>query len=293
MKRLMPVAAVLLLLLAEDAAADVVVFADGTRMSVRSYQLKGDVVVITTQDGKLRSVPSTYINLEATERLNGRPPTGSPTPSSPEPAAPPKPPTPSSPPSPPTTNVAPAAPTPVSSQASANSESASGSARDVPPPVWTNDELGVSLVIPSPAWQVQDMVASFDVAVQLEKQEGQARVTLALIRRPMRDYQDFQEVVREIETSVSAASTYRLLGSGPLSLGPYTAHELRFVKQVADLPVYNRIVAYYSEDLAYVLSLTCPESRLADNRDDFDSLVRGLVIKKAQENLTPRGRPSS
>src|SRR3989304_4207619 len=284
MKCFMPVCAILVLLLAGDAAADVVVFADGTRMSVRDYQVKGNVVVITTEDGKLRSVPSKYINLEATERLNGRPPTGSPTPSSPEPAAPPKPPTPSSPPSPPTT---------VSSQPSANSESASGSARDVPPPVWTNDELGVSLVIPSPAWQVQDMVASFDVAVQLEKQEGQARVTLALIRRPMRDYQDFQEVVREIETSVSAAPTSRLLGSGPLSLGPYTAHELRFVKQVADLPVYNRIVAYYSEDLAYVLSLTCPESRLADNRDDFDSLVRGLVIKKAQENLPPRGRPPS
>src|SRR3972149_3482172 len=97
MKRFMPVVAILVLLLAGDAAADVVVFADGTRMSVRGYQVKGNVLVIPPEDGKLRSVPSKYINLEATERLNGRPPTGSPTPSSPEPAAPPKPPPPSSP----------------------------------------------------------------------------------------------------------------------------------------------------------------------------------------------------
>src|SRR3972149_4856614 len=101
MKRFMPVVAILVLLLAGDAAADVVVFADGTRMSVRGYQVKGNVVVITTEDGKLRSVPSKYINLEATERLNGRPPTGSPTPSSPEPAAPPAAPAPPTPPAPP------------------------------------------------------------------------------------------------------------------------------------------------------------------------------------------------
>ena len=109
----------------------------------------------------------------------------------------------------------------------------------------------------------------------------------------MRDYESFLEVVGEIETSVSATSSYRSLGSGALDLGPYTAHELRFVKEIGELPIYNRIVAYYSEDLAYVLSLACPESRLAENQDEFDALVRGLVIKKAQAELSPRGKPQS
>jgi len=251
--------------LAAIANADVVVFVNGSRMSVQSYEVKGNVVVITTEDGKLRSVPSNTIDLEATERMNGfgqKPPTPPPPPSPPPAPAP-----------------ALTAPSPAPAEH--------------PPSVWTNDELGVSLVVPSDAWRVQDMVASFDVAVQLEKQEGEARATLALIRRPMRDYRAFREVVGELETSVSATSSYRFLGSGALDLGPYTAHDLRFIKEIAGLPVYNRIVAYYSQDLAYVMSLACPESRLAENEDDFDALVRGLVIKKMESELTPRGRPES
>jgi hypothetical protein len=269
--------AVPLLVLAGYVAADVVVFVDGTRMSVQQYEVKGNVVVITTEDGKLRSVPRNYINLEATERLNGSQqatpvvPVASPS-SSPPPA--------------------PAPPEPAAVAAPPAARPAPG-AIDMPPLVWTNDELGVSLVVPSAEWQVQDMVASFDIAVQLEKREGEARATLALIRRSMRDYEDFREVIGEIETSVSATASYRFLGSGPLRLGPHTAFELRFVKEIAELPVYNRIVAYYSEDLAYVLSVACPESRLAENQDDFDALVRGLVIKKAQAELTPRGKPDS
>ena len=284
MQRFMLVLAVPLLMLTGNAAADVVVFVDGTRMSVQHYELKGNLFVITTQDGKLLSVPSNYINLEATERLNGsRPAT---------PAAPVPPVTPVAP-ATPATPVAPPSPPPSPSPAPAPPEPAAVATSDMPPPVWTNDELGVSLVVPSEAWQVQDMVASFDVAVQLEKQEGEARATLALIRRSIQDYQDFRNVIGEIETSVSATASYRLLGSGPLDLGPYTAHELRFVKEIGELPIYNRIVAYYSENLAYVLSLACPESRLAENQDEFDALVRGLVIKKAQSELTPRGKPAS
>jgi hypothetical protein len=257
-------------------------------MPVQGYEVKGNVVVITTMDGKLRSVPRNYINLEATERLN-RPPEARqavPPPSPPPPSTPPPAPPPSTPPPP--------APTPAATPPKAPPARAPvAPASDIPPPVWTNDELGVSLVVPSSAWQVQDMVASFDVAVQLEKQEGEARATLALIHRSMRDYKRFQEVIREIESSVAAAPGFRFLGSGPLSLGPYTAYELRFIKQVVSVPVYNRIVAYYSKDLAYVLSLACPESRLTDNQDDFDSLARGLVIKKAREELTPKGKPES
>jgi hypothetical protein len=269
--RILLVVVVSLLAPVGSATADVVVFVDGSRMSVKRYEVKGTVVVITTQDDKLRSVPRNSIDLEATERMNGPHTTAVQSPA--PPAALPPTPTPAT----PTAAMPP--PTP--------------SASDMPPSVWTHDELGVSLVVPSAAWQVQDMVASFDVAVQLEKQEGEARATLALIRRPMRAYQDFREVVSEIETSVSATSSYRLLGSGPLELGPYTVHELRFVKEIGGLPVYNRIVAYYSEDMAYVLSLACPESRLAENQDDFDALVRGMVIKKPESELTPRGRPES
>jgi hypothetical protein len=58
------------------------------------------------------------------------------------------------------------------------------------------------------------------------------------------------------------------------------------VKSVGFVPVYNRLVVVYSRDLAYVLSLACPESREADNATDFEALVRGLVIKKSRKDLT-------
>ena len=297
MERLMPaptiLTVVLLLLLAGPAVADVVIFADGTRMQVQKYEIKKNFVVITTMDGKLQSIPSNYINLDATDRLNQRQP---PAPPAHQPAAVP----------PPDPNVStPVPPAAAPAPAPAVVEPADTlpepppaprrkiPASDIPPPVWTNDELGVSLVVPSTSWKVQDMVASFDVAVQLEKAEGDARATLALIRRSMRSYKDFRKVIGEVEASVAAAPGFRFLGSGPLDLGPYTAYELRFIKQVADLPVYNRIVAYYSKDLAYLLSLACPEPRLADNQDDFDGLARGLVIKKARKELTPKGKPEN
>jgi hypothetical protein len=50
--------------------------------------------------------------------------------------------------------------------------------------------------------------------------------------------------------------------------------------------VYNRLVVVYSRDLAYVLSLTCPESRVAENENDFEAMIRGLVIKKSRSDLT-------
>ena len=295
MERFVPAPTVmtaLLLLLAVAVAADVVIFTDGTRMRVQKYEIKNKVVVITTMDGKLRSIPSNYIDLDATERLNGRQrpqPSQKAQQATPAPPPAPKPsarPTPAV--APPATEPAPPLPEPPPARRRTIPKIP---ASDIPPPVWTNDELGVSLVVPSTAWQVQDMVASFDVAVQLEKKEGEARATLALIRRSMRNYKDFRKVIGEVESSVAAAPGFRFLGSGPLDLGPYTAYELRFIKQVADLPVYHRIVAYYSKDLAYLLSLACPETRLAENQDDFDSLARGLVIKKTRGELTPKGKP--
>ncbi len=73
-------AALVVLLLSWDADADVVVFSDGTRLTVQSYELKGDLVVITTLDGKIQSVARRFVDLEATERLNsnGQPQPGQP-----------------------------------------------------------------------------------------------------------------------------------------------------------------------------------------------------------------------
>ena len=73
----LPVATILVVLLflpAGAVAAEVLIFTDGARMQVQKYEIKKNVVVITTMDGKLRSIPSNYINLDATNRLNGRQP---------------------------------------------------------------------------------------------------------------------------------------------------------------------------------------------------------------------------
>ena len=65
------VVAVLVLFLPWNAtAAEIVAFADGTRLTVQSYELKDGLVVMTTLNGKLQSVPRSYVDLEITERLN-------------------------------------------------------------------------------------------------------------------------------------------------------------------------------------------------------------------------------
>ena len=46
-------------------------FVDGSRMAIQSYEIKGGTVQFTTTDGKLRSVPSSYVDLAATEEANG------------------------------------------------------------------------------------------------------------------------------------------------------------------------------------------------------------------------------
>src|SRR3972149_3101900 len=71
MQHLMRVVGIIVLALPWDASAEVVAFADGTRLPVESYELKGNLVVIRTLDGKLQSVPRSYVDLEATERMNG------------------------------------------------------------------------------------------------------------------------------------------------------------------------------------------------------------------------------
>ena len=70
------------------AAEQNIVFVDGSRMVVQSYELNGGTVEFTTTDGKLRVVPSTYIDLAATGEANGD---GGPSFASPAPAPSPPP----------------------------------------------------------------------------------------------------------------------------------------------------------------------------------------------------------
>jgi hypothetical protein len=130
------------------------------------------------------------------------------------------------------------------------------------------------------------MPPSFDVAVALDKESTEARATLALIRQKLRGRGDFREVVEQIEASISAAPGYQSISNTDIGLEPYQAHEFRFTKNVGFVSVYNRLVVVYSRDLAYVLSLTCPETRVAENESDFDALARGLVIKKSRNDLS-------
>ena len=276
------------------SAQTIVVFVDGTRMEVQSYEVKEGLVLLKTQEGKLMSVPRSYVNLVGTEQANranrgnaetSRPPARTPAPA-PKPPDPrelrsetvePEPPVraPEPPPPPAARAPAPATPPPPSPNFPAS-----------PPPVWSNEELHVSLVVPSAAWAIEEMPPSFDVAASLANASTEAKATLALIRQKLRGAGDFKNVVRDVERSLSQAPGFRQIANGPLTLEPYTAHEFRFVKDAGFVPVFNRLVIVYSRDLAYVLSLTCPESRTQENEADFEALVRGLVVKKSRKDLS-------
>ena len=130
------------------------------------------------------------------------------------------------------------------------------------------------------------MPPSFDVAVRFDNSATEARATLALVRQELRGKKEFQRVVANIETSIASAPGYKHISAGAIDLDPYQAHEFRFTKNVGFVGVYNRLVVVYSRDLAYVLSLTCPQSRVAENESDFEALTRGLVIKKSRNDLT-------
>ena len=55
-----------------SSARDVVVFTDGSRMEVQSYEVERALVVLISIKGKLFSVPASRVNLEATDRVNQR-----------------------------------------------------------------------------------------------------------------------------------------------------------------------------------------------------------------------------
>ena len=282
MKALLLLVAMFLVAPGLARAQTVVVFVDGTRMEVQSYEVKESIVLLKTREGKLMSVPRSYVNLVATEQVNRggaqtpRPParTPAPAPKPPDPRAlqsetiEPEPPVPAPVP-PPAPPAPPTSPTPAS-----------------PPPVWSNEELQVSLVVPSAAWVIEGMPPSFDVAASLSNASTEAKATLALVRQELRNQGDFRDVIRDVERSISQAPGFQPIANGPLTLEPYTAHEFRFVKDAGFVPVFNRLVIVYSRDLAYVLSLTCPETRTQENEADFEALVRGLVLKKSRKDLS-------
>ena len=45
-----------------------VYFVDGTRMEVRAFEIQGEIIVLMTLDGKLESVPRSFVDLEVTWR---------------------------------------------------------------------------------------------------------------------------------------------------------------------------------------------------------------------------------
>lgn len=290
MHRFMLTAGLIAYLVASSSSfADIVVFADGTQMEVSYYVIKGAMVLLTTPDGKLLSVPLAYVDMEATERENR----GAEAPEPPVPVPELPPPTTEAPSTPAREAQPEAGRQPTSRQPSPPVENPPVALSEpaLSPLVWTDEELGVSLVAPSGDWQMPPMTASADVAIQLTNPRTEARATLALIRKRMRNYNDFQKVAREIEDSLVAASSYQILGAGPLTVEPYTAYELRFSKDVRGVSFFYRVVVFYSRDLAYALSMSCPEEKLEENETEFEGLIQGLVIKKTRKDITPKGAP--
>ncbi len=300
MLRLIWTVSLLTFVSASASLADILVFTDGSQMEVQKYEVKEAVVLMTTLDGQLRSVPKSYVDIISTEKANRRT-TDSPgveqKPTAPrQEAAPPSPKEPPAFKEPPT--IESPQPKTIAPEKPATRTATAVPASTVPkpltpPPVWTDEELKVSLVIPSSAWNVETQTDSFDVAVRLSNHDTGARATLALVRKRMRDFGDFQEVVREIETSLASSQGHQSLGTGLLTVDPYTAHELRYLKTTDGMTYYTRMVVYYSRDLAYVLSLTCLQDALEQTEEDFDALVSGLVIKKVRKDITPKGVPRS
>lgn len=295
MRVLWVLASMFIATMSSAAVEQTIVFVNGTRMAIQSYEVKGGSVQFTTLEGRLQSVPRSYVNLVATEEANrggssdeparapAPPPPPPPTPAPPEPEPEPEPtptPTETVAPEPP---IAPPTPTPPPAPIAAPPDMNLGAS---PPPVWSNEELHVSLVVPSASWRIEDMPPSFDVAVALDNSATEARATLALIRQELRGKKEFQKVVANIETSIASAPGYKQISAGAVALDPYQAHEFRFTKNVGFVSVYNRLLVVYSRDLAYVLSLTCPESRVAENESDFEAMTRGLVIRKSRSDLT-------
>jgi hypothetical protein len=67
------VALAALLTLSPRAYAELVIFHDGSRMEVLGYELEGNLVVLTTPDGRLLSVPRALVDLDRTSATSPDP----------------------------------------------------------------------------------------------------------------------------------------------------------------------------------------------------------------------------
>ncbi|HEY7818848.1 MAG TPA: hypothetical protein VIG29_11555, partial [Vicinamibacteria bacterium] len=72
----MKIAACVIALLGSSLASaeEVLILANGTRMPVLTYEVKDSVVLITTLEGKLRSLPRSYVDLDATAKAQASAP---------------------------------------------------------------------------------------------------------------------------------------------------------------------------------------------------------------------------
>ena len=59
-------------LAATPSNADIVVLVNGTRMDVKSYEIRDNIVVVTTWDDKVQSFPRAWIDLEQTKAVSRR-----------------------------------------------------------------------------------------------------------------------------------------------------------------------------------------------------------------------------
>lgn len=53
-----------------SGATNIVVLSNGDRMDVESYEIQNNAVVVKTWDGRFRSLPAMYVDIEATESAN-------------------------------------------------------------------------------------------------------------------------------------------------------------------------------------------------------------------------------
>ena len=242
-------------------ADETVVFVDGTRMPILSYEVDGAVVRLVTTDGELQSVPRSYVDLDATAEVNAqkrrsRPRTGLATE---------------------TVTVE----RPIAQPKSESVVWVAERSPAEPPPPWTSDALQVSLQIPSSEWTFVNDDGS---AVSLSNPLSDATATLTALDRPLHKRSQFEELVEEI-VSIVEAKPHRPLSGSHLALDPYSAYEIRFATDDGEEEIYHRWVVVYSKDRAYWLRLACRMSLLASSSADFDAFVLGLVIRKPREEI--------
>jgi len=70
MRVLLVLASMFIATMSTAAVEQTIVFVNGTRMAIQSYEVKSGTVQFTTLEGRLQSVPRSYVNLVATEEAN-------------------------------------------------------------------------------------------------------------------------------------------------------------------------------------------------------------------------------